>query len=121
MSDRHALVLELFEKMGGQKMVDRTIESTLDAMKTVLADAPEELWSELRGGTHGDPTVARAWEDSLERAFEPDELQLLLDFYSASHGQKMADALPRMVSLVSATMLRWQKEVLMPRLEALMK
>ena len=118
---KHAMVLELFEKMGGQPMVDGSIESLLESMKTVLAEAPEELWDELRKSTLGDPTVARAWEDALERAFEPDEIQLLIDFYAAPHGQKMAAALPRMVGLISTTMLRWQSEVLMPRIETLMK
>ena len=118
---KHEQVLALFEKMGGQQMVDNTILSTLQAMKTVLADAPEELWTELRAQTLGDPRIARVWEESLEKAFEPDELELLIEYYSASHGQKMAAALPQMVALIGTTMLRWQQEVLMPRLETLMK
>jgi hypothetical protein len=33
----------------------------------------------------------------------------------------MAAALPKMVGLISTTMMRWQTEVLMPRIETLMK
>jgi len=122
MSDpaKHALVVELFEKMGGQKMVEQSMNSTFDALRTIAGELPEEFWTELHASTAGDDTLAKAWADALERAFEPDELQILIDYYRAPPGQKMAAALPQLTGAVAGILLRWQQEVLMPRLTKLL-
>jgi hypothetical protein len=118
--EKHAVTLRLFEVIGGQAMVESTLRAALESAKSVLGEAGDMI-DEIEKSIVGDTTVSDAWIDALERALETDELELLIEFYSAPWGKKMAASLPKMGALVGGGLLRWQAEVLTPLLTKLIE